>query len=97
LLYRLGDYAAAVDKLNEVQSKAGDDQFVPAFLAMAHHQLGNADQAREWFGKSTAWVKAHPFERVGGACPLWQAHLLNEEAGSLLNVDSPQGDEKSSH
>jgi hypothetical protein len=35
----------------------GGDSFDWFFLAMAHWQLGDKDQARKWYGQALAWME----------------------------------------
>src|SRR5262249_41658485 len=60
--YRAGHWNEAIAALStsvEMKEKAGNpglayDWF---FLAMAHWQLGQKDEARTWFAKSVAWTR----------------------------------------
>jgi WD40 repeat protein len=55
--YRAGDWRAAIAALeNSMQRRRGGDSFDFFFLAMAHWQLGERDQAKEWYGKAVAWM-----------------------------------------
>jgi len=64
-LYRAGDYQGAVKELMESQklraqnrnpvsprNRVSETIWSCHFLALAHHKLGNADQARDWFAKA---------------------------------------------
>jgi WD40 repeat protein/serine/threonine protein kinase/tetratricopeptide (TPR) repeat protein len=53
-LYRTGQFEAAVQQFN----KANPDSnfYAWLFLAMAHHRLGHADQARQWLEKTVRWI-----------------------------------------
>ena len=54
---RAGDWAAAVvalDKSCEVWQ--GGDIFDWLFLAMAHWQLGEKEEARKWFDQAVEWI-----------------------------------------
>ena len=82
--YRLGDYASAIAALKKAMSLKGDkgptEQF---FLAMAHWQLGNKRQAREWFDKATAWMNKNALQ---------EDNLLRfrAEASALLGLSGPE-------
>jgi tetratricopeptide (TPR) repeat protein len=52
-LYRAGDWEAARDALGKSRSPINVGSF---FLAMAHWQLGDRDQARAWYDKAVAWM-----------------------------------------
>ncbi len=55
--YRAGDWDAAIDALEkslELQSDNGFDFF---FLAMAHWQLGEKDEVRQWYEKAVEWME----------------------------------------
>jgi len=64
-LYRAGDYQGAVRELEEAiklrsgprnpvspRNRVSETIWSCHFLALAHHKLGNADQARAWFAKA---------------------------------------------
>jgi tetratricopeptide (TPR) repeat protein len=56
-LYRNGLYREAIDALNqsiELKSDGADTCF---FLAMAHWQLGEKDEARTWFIRAIEWME----------------------------------------
>ena len=58
--YRAGDWAAAVDALEEsMRLRSGGDPYDWLFLAMARHRLGDAVEARRWLDRSLAWIEAH--------------------------------------
>jgi tetratricopeptide (TPR) repeat protein len=78
--YRMGEHASAIAPLEKAMSLQGDkcptEQF---FLAMAHWQLGDKQQAREWFEKATAWMSKNG----------WQDENLlrfRAEASALLGI-----------
>jgi tetratricopeptide (TPR) repeat protein len=56
-LYRAGDWNAAVKALQKgAELREGGDSSDWFFLAMAHWQLGDKDQARRWFDQAAAWM-----------------------------------------
>jgi tetratricopeptide (TPR) repeat protein len=55
--YRAGDWTAAITALNKsMQLRRSGDSTDYFFLAMAHWQLGEKDQAREWYDKAVQWM-----------------------------------------
>jgi len=64
--YRLGEPAAAVEallKAMELEYDGNPRQWL--FLAMAHSQTGNREQARLWYDKTVAWIeKYHPADET---------------------------------
>jgi tetratricopeptide (TPR) repeat protein len=58
--FRAGDWNAAKDALHEsMRIRNGGDSLDWFFLAMAEWQLGQKDQARDWFDKSVKWMEKH--------------------------------------
>jgi serine/threonine protein kinase/WD40 repeat protein len=59
--YRSGEWktaAASLEKSNELL-KGSELSFNAYFLAMAHWQLGNKDEARKWNHRAVEWMKKH--------------------------------------
>jgi Flp pilus assembly protein TadD len=55
--YRNGDHKTAMETLKKsMDLRSGGDAFDWFFLAMAHWQLKNQDEARRWYDKAVAWV-----------------------------------------
>jgi Flp pilus assembly protein TadD len=83
-LYRAGKYEAALDPLNQGQSRAWDH----LFLAMAHHQLGRTEQAREYVKRAIDQIEyaGYPWnERTESEALLREANaLIGETAGDRL-------------
>jgi tetratricopeptide (TPR) repeat protein len=52
-LYRAGKYKAAIEPLQQGQARAWDH----LFLAMAHHHLGQKEQAREYLERASRQIK----------------------------------------
>jgi hypothetical protein len=60
------------------------------FLAIAHHRLGHADQAKEWLRKADEQMKERQQDR--GRPLSWEdkvrLELLRQEAGDILELPS---------
>jgi tetratricopeptide (TPR) repeat protein len=91
-LYRAGEYDAAVQCLDK-----GGKSFTPRawdflFLAMAHHQLGHADQAKLSFGQASEWIEKSNRQKAAGNNPWisWYESVeiqhLYKEAAALLKA-----------
>jgi hypothetical protein len=102
--YRAGDFVSAITQLDKILHLAGDPRYYgwdngdPAlagtawvFLAMAHHQLGHADEARQWLDKATQLIEEmerrsdqKTLPRTG--CGNWlRFRLVYPEAEKLLS------------
>jgi tetratricopeptide (TPR) repeat protein len=58
--YRVGDYKAAITALDHAATLAGGGSaFDHFFLAMAHAQLGNQEQAQQHFDEAKLWAEQH--------------------------------------
>jgi serine/threonine protein kinase/tetratricopeptide (TPR) repeat protein len=57
--YRAGDWKAAVEALNQSDEmlKGAELSFNAFFLAMAHWQLGNKDEARKRYDQAVRWME----------------------------------------
>jgi serine/threonine protein kinase/tetratricopeptide (TPR) repeat protein len=80
--YRAGDWPAAIAALDEScrRNKGGlaHDHF---FLAMAHWQLGHAEEARQWLDRGIAWMEARSPQHE-------ESLRFRAEAERLLAADS---------
>jgi superkiller protein 3 len=78
--YRAGDWKAAIAALEKsTELRKGGNGFDWFFLAMAHWQLGNEDQARKWYDQAVAWMdKNQPNNR--------ELDRFRTEAEELLKV-----------
>ena len=55
--YRAGDWKAAIAALEKsMDLRKGGDSIDWFFLAMAHWQLGEKDEARKWYDKAVQWM-----------------------------------------
>ena len=52
------------------------------FLAMAHGQLGNQEEARQWYDRAVAWTQTNKPDDV-------QLRRFQAEAAALLGVTLP--------
>jgi superkiller protein 3 len=58
--YRAGDCRGAITALEKSMAlRQGGDSLDWFFLAMAHWQLGDKDQARQWYAKAVSWMEEH--------------------------------------
>jgi serine/threonine protein kinase/Flp pilus assembly protein TadD len=81
--YRAGHWQEAITALENFRKlRTHDGEWSnPLFLAMAHWQIGNKDEARQWFDLGIAWMEKnrHPEELLG----------FRAEAAELLGIVSP--------
>jgi tetratricopeptide (TPR) repeat protein len=93
-LYRANRYEDAVKRLNEAVKKqgAGGSAWMQQFLAMAHHRLGHADEARQWLAKADERIRKRLRREANDATaepPSWRSRLrwqlLQREAEALIN------------
>jgi tetratricopeptide (TPR) repeat protein len=78
--YRAGDWNAAIDSLmRSLSLRWGSDDGDLFFLAMAHWQLGEKEEARQWYDKAVRWTKTNRPDT--GAVREWSA-----EAAQLLGI-----------
>src|SRR5262249_7327501 len=88
ILYRAGQYKDAVAELNEaikLNNKGGTAaDFL--FLAMAHHRLGQADEARQWLDRAKQELEKNPpaiwSDKVESQLFLREAEMLIERPAS---------------
>jgi tetratricopeptide (TPR) repeat protein len=78
--YRIGAWQAAVDALTKsVQLSKVRDSSVFFFLAMAHRQLGEKEQARTWYDQAVQWMDKHQPQDE-------DLRRLRAEAAELLGI-----------
>jgi eukaryotic-like serine/threonine-protein kinase len=96
VFYRAGSFERAVESLSILDFKGEVDQY---FLAMAHHQLGNADEAKKWLDQAneqTAQFLTSWHLLRGGSIP-WTLRIALEkyrdEANALITpqTSAPAG------
>ena len=61
--YRMGDYEQALESLESAARLYHPRALHLCFLAMCHHQLGHADDARRYLDKANQWIEQA--ERLG--------------------------------
>ena len=87
--YRTGDWQASIDSLEksiELQGNGGNP-WQWFFLAMAHWQLGEEDEARRWYDKSVEWMEKEKSDNE-------ELHHLRSEAAELLGINESPPEEK---
>jgi Flp pilus assembly protein TadD len=58
--YRAGDWISAASALDQsMRLRSGGDAYDWLFLAMVRHHQGRKDNAREWYDRALAWMKAN--------------------------------------
>ena len=78
--YRDGDWKAAIEALaKSMELRQGGDIFDWLFLAMAHWQLGEKEEARKWFDQAVDWMEQNKQQDD-------DAKRFREEAAELLGV-----------
>jgi eukaryotic-like serine/threonine-protein kinase len=84
--YRSGQWREAIASLQRSEEADPDRYFAynGFFIAMAHHQLGESEMAREWYRKSIQWMDA------GHAGDQELARFRKEAAGLLEEKSNDQ-------
>jgi WD40 repeat protein/serine/threonine protein kinase len=97
-LYRAGKFEQAVNRLNEaIQTQEEEGTYADwLFLAMAHHRLGHAAEARQWLAKAVQEVDKALVQRGASTRDdslSWhqrlEMQLLRREAEALLKGTKP--------
>jgi serine/threonine protein kinase len=58
--YRVGDFSSAIQSLRQAtQLRGGEDGFIGFFLAMAHWQLDEQEEARQCYQQAVDWMAKH--------------------------------------
>jgi WD40 repeat protein/serine/threonine protein kinase len=87
-LYRAGKFPQAVQHLKVKKEDNGGSVWQQMFLAMAHHRLGNDQEARDWLTKAARQIEKNSKERHGWEDEVvW--HYLREEAETTLGWRVP--------
>jgi tetratricopeptide (TPR) repeat protein len=93
--YRAGNWQPAIDALEKAtQLTDGGDACAWFFLAMAHHQLGDLDEAQQSFNKGVEWIDKNASQiehlRRSRAAEVESLFGFRAEAAELLGVTQPQ-------
>jgi tetratricopeptide (TPR) repeat protein/WD40 repeat protein len=85
-LLRAGDLEAAVRELSRASALQKDAPTTWLLLAMAHHRLGHAGEARQWLDRGLHWIEQASRRRAGAGGPLsaWQRIPWGERLGLLF-------------
>jgi tetratricopeptide (TPR) repeat protein len=79
--YRAGDWPKAIEWLEKSQEvRNGGDSFDWYFLAMAHWQLDNKDEARKFFEQAVEWMDINAADNQ-------ELKRFRAEADELLGVE----------
>jgi Tfp pilus assembly protein PilF len=82
--YRAGDWPAAIAALEEsMKHRSGGDPSDWLFLAMAHWQKDEQEQARTWYDKSIAWMNKNPSRNE-------ELDRFRAEAAALMSIDASE-------
>jgi WD40 repeat protein len=83
--YRAGNWKDAVQALERsMELRWGGDGTVWFYLAMAHWQLGEKEQARKWYDEAVRWMEQPDLRRQADDIP-----RLRAEAAELLLIKEP--------
>jgi hypothetical protein len=88
LNYRAGRYEAAIADIDQAALVVPMRAWDWLFLAMAHHKVGHADQAKQSFDRAVAWIERADRGRATGLKDPWNGwwqplevqHLRKETA-----------------
>jgi tetratricopeptide (TPR) repeat protein len=88
-LYRAGRFEESIERLHEaMQAQAkGGDAWDFLFLAMAHQQLGQSDEARQWYDKAVAWLEQNQQSVEKNKTTQAELRRFRTEAAQLLGLD----------
>lgn len=79
--YRRGEYDDALKALTEFHEMKFTEPSNWLFLAMTNWQLGNKDEAREWYAKATEFLDQEKYQ------PTRMEKLFREEADELIGEE----------
>jgi serine/threonine protein kinase len=82
--YWAGDWKAALTALRKsMDMRNGGDAYDWFFLAMAHWQLGQKEEARKWYHKAAEWMDKNHSKNE-------ELRRFRSEAAELLGIAEPQ-------
>ena len=84
--YRAGEWMDAIDALKKSDEllKGNMFGFNASFLAMAHWQLGEHDEARKWYDQAVEWMEKNMPTNE-------ELKRFRDEAAELLGVNTNEG------
>lgn len=90
-LYRAGTFPEAIEQLKIAVEKTGEggSAWQQLFLAMAHHRLGNQQEARDSLTRVVRQIEAGLAEKHPGFEKWVEWHYLRAEAEATLNWRVP--------
>jgi Flp pilus assembly protein TadD len=81
--YRNGQFREAIASLEKSRSDPKHDPYNLFFLAMCHHQLGDAARARDCYDRALRWMKEH---KLPAGQNLAELQGFQHEAEELLGI-----------
>jgi serine/threonine protein kinase/Flp pilus assembly protein TadD len=82
--YRLGDWKGSISALEKsMELRKGGDCFDWFFLAMAHWQLGDKEQARKWYDQAVKWMEKNKTQDE-------ELSRFRAEAAKLMGLPDPK-------
>jgi Flp pilus assembly protein TadD len=87
--YRAGDWQGSISSLMKAEELSPESSFAlnGFFLAMAHWQLGQKDEARHWYDRSIEWMEKHrPKDKELSRFRTEAAQLLGMPVAAISNA-----------
>src|SRR5262249_48684518 len=82
--YRAADFKSAIAALEKSMAmRHGGDGTEWFFLAMAHWQLGDKDEARKWYGQAADWIEKNSPQNE-------ELRRFQAEAAELLGIKTKE-------
>ncbi len=78
--YRAGNWKTAIEALQKSQEIGGAHSYDSFFLAMAHWQLDNKEEARQWYDKAVEWMEGNDPEDE-------ELQRFRDEAAEVLGIE----------